>query len=579
MKSIFGISLLCYLMSITNSLAQLLPQKYNYKNVITKWEANKNEKISSNVPILYKEDFESIPALTSVTKIQDFLPALGWTVVSGGNNLDFEAYYLEGLTGYSGSYYMYSPYDKLRPRNEWAISPGIPMKKEKVYLIELWGNLPGYGTTIDEFKVVIGTAPKVENMHVVIIDKSGKNKISTLLNWERFSGSFFPEKDGIYHIGINHCSTKNGEFVAFDNILVREIPYYGVETGFIYSPFIEYTQIPSFWHNVPLSIQFSYYIKNIGRNILQKWSSTNTVYQSQNKISSKTYPINYLDSATIDTLSFQHIYTPSQTQKLYNFSVNIKNEKNETMASLSSNEVATPLLTENLLARDNGTIGSVISLSIFGEQKNNARLGQKFEILKKTTVNAISFSLLGEFSTAKTTCARIYKINRTSVVEYATSSKKKLLTDPKGYTEYIIDIPGGVELEPGTYIASLDEAKDESLGLALSTNYTGENLAFSLDANNWNVLPATAFLRLIVADPNSSFINSNENTKIYIYATKDKLYVKNATIGSTINVFDMTGNRIYTNIINTENSSIPQTFATGLYIIQVDNVVKKIVIQ
>lgn len=136
MKSIFGISLLCYLMSITNSLAQLLPQKYNYKNVITKWEANKNEKISSNVPILYKEDFESIPSLTSVTKIQDFLPALGWTVVSGGNNLDFEAYYLEGLTGYSGSYYMYSPYDKLRPRNEWVISPGIPMKKEKVYLIE-----------------------------------------------------------------------------------------------------------------------------------------------------------------------------------------------------------------------------------------------------------------------------------------------------------------------------------------------------------------------------------------------------------------------------------------------------------
>lgn len=459
----------------------------------------------SGLPSVFYEDFEGVTGL-GVSGVSEVLPAMGWSVSGGATGATgdrFEAYFLKGLPGNSGNYYLYSSYDEVADRNEWAVTPAVRLEAGKKYRFGMFVNAPGYDKVTDEFRVMAGTEPRPEMLNATVADATGASAIATEdTEWRELSARFTPDVSGDYYFGINHCSRRNGNFVAFDDIRVSEIPRKGGEIMLPHQPYFGFTMIPSSWTvTTPLTVEYK--VRNSGDEPLVGASVKVKVTAPDGTTTEKSSAVASLqwDDTDEGLASFSDSGGAARPGDEASCKLTLLGSEGELFAETEVPRIALPDHTTLWLARDNGKIAGCMSLSLFEQMKTAGRLGTRFQVAENTMADAVKFVLLGGYSTATSVIARIYQINRKGAIfEYAASRREELSTGSDGYTEYTLTFPAPVELEPGDYIVALDENAGEALGLALASNYTGRSLAFSLDGEEWSVLPGTPCLRLRTAD-------------------------------------------------------------------------------
>ncbi|RXE73675.1 hypothetical protein ED551_07480 [Muribaculaceae bacterium Isolate-013 (NCI)] len=532
----------------------------------------------SSLPSVFYEDFEGIPDL-GVSSVGCILPAFGWSVSGGASGYRFEAYYLKGLPGHSGNYYLYSSYDEDNDRNEWAVTPAVRLEAGKNYRFGMFVNAPGYGKVTDEFRVMAGTVPDAAGLTSVVADATGASAIVTdATEWRELAARFSPTATADYYFGINHCSRRNGNFVAFDDIRISEIPLKGGEFLLPHEPYFGFTMIPSSW-TVTTPLVVDYQVRNSGDESLSGASVTVAATTPAGSAGTRTSAVATLqwDETDDGTASFNGFGTQdagNATCKL-----TLHGASGEVYAEKEVAEIALPDRTTPWLARDNGVIAGCMSLKLFESMKTAGRLGTRFQVAENTLADAVRFVLLGGYSTATSVIARIYQINKKGVIfEYAASRREELATESEGYTEYTLTFPAPVELVPGDYIMSLDEGAGEALGLALASNYTGHSLAFSLDGEEWSVLPGTPCLRLRTADGTS--VASVEKDGDFKILSRPGCFVIEGNLpdGARLRVYAASGALLLDRAVSAD-STVDHTLSPGMYVAEVCGYASRVVVR
>lgn len=147
---------------------------------------------------LYIEDFENNLDENNSWIVSDpsTFEGSGWALSQGPTNLG----------AYSGYACLLSGYDSNAPRDAWAFSPAIELKGGVTYFVSIWNFAPGYYGNLDEWQLTIGTTTNPATHNNVVIDVTG-DKAAEIMQWTNFTGRFTPAEDGIYYVGIHHCTS------------------------------------------------------------------------------------------------------------------------------------------------------------------------------------------------------------------------------------------------------------------------------------------------------------------------------------------------------------------------------------
>lgn len=535
--------------------------------------------LGSGIMPVFSEDFESVPD-NSVSNISEILPALGWTIAGEHPLSPFEAYYLQDLPAHSGKYYLYSPFDENEPRDEWAFSPAFHLDAGTPYHFTVHVNAPGYRAMRDEFRVTAGKTPSAEEMSHSIFEAIGDNAILTDENeWRRISCRFDVRESGDYHIGINHCSGPDGNYVSFDDIAIRPVMPEGGEIEFARAPYFEYTSIPTGWDfTTPLVVD--YCVRNIGDSPLSDASLNLTAQRQDTEAGSA--------SANIDILEWDETQEGQARIGIEGIGTSngnslscrgeLRTPAGTSLASIVAEGIPMPDFSTQWLARDNGQIAGCISLSIFEQYKTAGRIGTRFNLPCSAIVDAVKFTLLDGYSTATEVIARLYKINKKgAIIEYAASRREQLQNNSDGYTEYTLTFPSSIEITPGDYLLTLDESNGEALGLALTSNYTGRSLVFSIDGTEWSTLEGTPALRLRSA-ASSGIESGTIAADITITSVDGGFKVYGADPSDRLTVYSISGAIIMDMDMPKDGEVAPHSLAPGIYIVRVGGKSFKIVV-
>ncbi len=535
---------------------------------------------ASSVPTLFFEDFEGSMDF-EVEKQADILPAMGWTLIPDASAGCFETYFLKGLNAYSGRYYMYAPYNEKARCDNWAVIPALTLEEGETYRVGVFVNAPGYQTVTEEFRLMVGRAPTSSSLDVCVVDATGKNSILTEQDeWREVAGRFTPQETGMYYIGFHHCSRKDGDFVSFDDIRVSPVPQTGGEVSFTRPPYFGYTMVPASWPlSVPLMVDYS--VRNIGAKALEGASVRISVSAPSEAGFRRdvSLPAMAWDETQTGGCRFDEVADGSVSGP-FECNMTLHDAAGDKVVEVSASDIVSPDHDGLWLARDNGLIAGTMSLGIFNGYKTSARIGMRFDVPSATLADAVRFVLLGGYSTSRTVIARLYHINKKGVVyEYAASRREDLDTDPSGYTEYTLTFPSEIELEPGSYILSLDEADGEALGLALTSNYTGKNLAFTIDGEEWRVLEGTPYLRLRTTDV--SGLPDMGDGEAFSVIEVGGAFVIDGVVGSptSMAVYAPSGNKIADFMITPSDTTVAHTLSPGVYVVVAGTKAFKVVVR
>lgn len=207
---------------------QVTMKKSNQRQVIEAFPADMlAPRTVTAATIPFTEDFEGITP-------ENRLPA-GWTVTDNATPAKMNGGAIKDFPGHSGDYYLVSGYDSNSPRNGWAFTPGLELMAGTKYYVTVYAYVPGYGETLDEFKITVGSAATQASQTEAIIDYTG-SKAASFTKWTKVDGEFTPSASGTYYFGINHCtSVKDANTVAFDDFSVTLEPIREQPEAKIYS--------------------------------------------------------------------------------------------------------------------------------------------------------------------------------------------------------------------------------------------------------------------------------------------------------------------------------------------------------
>ncbi len=126
-----------------------------------------------------------------------------WTITDNSETAAFNMGLgsLKGLSAVSGNYYLISGYDSENPRDAWAISPAVSLKKDTKYYVSAYVYVPGYGGELDSLAITVGTDGTIEAQTKALIQI--KESIAT---WTLVQVEYTPTEDGLYYFGIHHAT-------------------------------------------------------------------------------------------------------------------------------------------------------------------------------------------------------------------------------------------------------------------------------------------------------------------------------------------------------------------------------------
>lgn len=176
-------------------------------------------------------------AAASVVYSSDFENEQEWTIVDNSTTASFSMQIsgLQGIDPVSGDLYLISGYDSRAARNAWAFSEGVELTAGQTYSVGVYAYASGYQSSLDEWRVTVGTAANEASQTTTVIDRSGDNAVS-YTEWTLCTAEFTPSASGTYYFGINHCTkTFDVNAVAFDLFQVDDEKIAVYPSGTMYS--------------------------------------------------------------------------------------------------------------------------------------------------------------------------------------------------------------------------------------------------------------------------------------------------------------------------------------------------------
>ena len=292
------------------------------------------------------------------------------------------------------------------------------------------------------------------------------------------------------------------------------IPEQQAAIDLIHEPHSSCIEIPTFWHTV-LPINVTWGVRNTGTDAIEQWFARNVVSSNNEILKDSTCMVTVLVDET-DTVTCTHYYNPASKNTLI-FELMLDNGASEDMghASVTSNNpVAVGV---DRLAFTNDAPSNALSVPVPADDDSttNHRLGVKLQIPTTSLLKTVHFTLRSATSSATTSAIDIYLRSKyTPTYSLKASTAVNLTTSTSDFTNYDIEIPDSLILQPGNYIIALRENNGERLELATASNFVISPLVYTLDGVVWQEMEGTPVMSFVFENPYNEPGDINTDGKV-----------------------------------------------------------------
>lgn len=550
-------------------------------------------------------------AAASVVYSSDFENEQEWTIVDNSTTASFPMQIggLQGIDPVSGDLYLISGYDSRAARNAWAFSEGVELTAGQTYSVGVYVYASGYQSSLDEWRVTVGTAANEASQTTTVIDRSGDNAVS-YTEWTLCTAEFTPSASGTYYFGINHCTkTFDVNAVAFDLFQVDDEKIAVYPSGTMYSE----GGLWSVWNlfaideqgtaptpmlysasSVPMTYNY------VGKDVeTVEWMFGEGASVSSSTEDSPVITYNFAeDSINTDVYLF-----------LRNSDGEVALERNYDVKNLYSSQVAADYVCnfqpEDMPAYYTNTSSNQYSF-LFGMSAINQEFAEYFELPEtfNSTVSGIMMVAAGYNATTTdlsdevvvNICAPDAEGLPGEVLGGQTITIGDLFT---GNTSLMITFDTPVNVE-GSFFVTLrmpDATPSSSYYLALyNATERGNNcntMYFNIEdaslgiPTGWYAAPeifeglytSALVSPLLQCETTGVAANKLDNSSI-VYTNGKELNIVNAAAGSHVMVTDIAGRTVLaTSVGNSVRTTINTNLNRGIYLVTVDGKTTKVAIR
>jgi hypothetical protein len=560
--------------------------------------------IKSTLPPAIQSAKVRAGAISTFPYIENFdvndLTTDGWLIsdpsitVLTSNSFNMQTGTLSGLPALSGSNYLISGYDTYASRNAWAFSPSISLTKGVTYHIYIYAYAKGYSGVKDEFKITVGTNQTSTTQTTVVIDKTGLNSVA-ISSWTKYEGIFTPTTTGNYNFGINHCTMAlDVNSVAFENFVVSNSVYIEPPKVDIYSIGGLYSAIKTANNSVYFTAgePINYIVKLANTSsFMWGFDATATPSSTTDSTSTVTYTTEGTHKATINAAgqggntigtATHYMIRPVEnvtSDIVYNFK---SYDQLTTSYFTDNNYVVGPNSYYKKFA-EKYSLPTNVSISISdiylylgayniasANQSNNVTIS----ILKADGTGGLPGTVI---NTVTTTYANLFGTTTIS----SNTAKTYTFSTPvtvKGSFYIAIDFSTITTTNATNYIGIVSTTprkyKDASFYLYYNSAWISSGLLIPNGQLSAYIAPKITFIPSIATS-----VESYATTKPTAYVVDNKLHIQQAEIGNSVQVFNIAGENVYSTVLNDNNSILPITLKTGMYIVKVADKVTKVFVK
>ena len=560
--------------------------------------------ITSTLPLAKQTVRASSEAISTFPYLENFdvndITTDGWLIsdpaitVLSSNSFNMQTGSLSGLAAMSGSNYLISGYDTYASRNAWAFSPKISLTKGVTYHIYIYAFGKGYNGVKDEFKVTVGTNQTAGNQSTVIIDKTGVNAVANS-SWTKYEGTFTPATTGTYNFGINHCTIAlDLNSVAFENFIVSDGVYIEPPKVDIYNTGGLQSTTKTANNSIYLASgePINYFVKLMNATAFTwGFDAIANISSLSDSISTVTYSTDGVHKASINAAGPGGSSTGSVTHNLIRPIANVTSDivynfKSYDQLSTSyytpNNYVVGPnAFYKKFAEKYTLPTNSCVSISqinmylgAYNIAGSNSSKNVTISILKAdgtdglpgTVVNTITTTYASLFGTS-TVSSNTFKIYTYSSPVTVTGSFYIAIDFSTITTTSNTDYIGIVCTAPRKY-------KDASFYLYYNSAWVSSGTLIPNGQLSAYIAPKITFL--------SSLTTSVENSTIdglIVYMTDHNLHIQHAAIGNFVHVYNLAGDKVYGAMLDADNSVLPISLKSGMYIVRVGDKVAKIIVK
>lgn len=515
----------------------------------------------------------------------------GWLISDASTSASFKMDIgsLAGLKAISGNSYLISGYDTSISRNAWAFSPSVSLTANKTYYIYIYARAAGYADVKDEFKITVGTNQTSASQTTILIDRTGANAV-IYSGWVKLEGVFRPSVTKSYVFGINHCTVaKDVNAVAFEDFTISENRFIPAPVAKIYSS----GGLNSLQHDsvyVSKNEELSYYAKatNVAMSSWVFDGSANNITQLQGD---SIVTVNYdaegqhiaklnvlgLDGSSIsqaDTVNYL-IRPQGITDIVWNinptdgYTVNTTGTANNYAYGLNGtyNKIAEQYyLPSNVSVKLNALYFCVYYYQLLNTNRSKAFT---ITIQSKDSETGLPGAVLATYTPTFATLFGTTTINGSSIYKSYALTTALAIT---GSFYVVLDFTN----------AGLPGATN-NIGLISTTERPYEyGTSYVYYQNQWTSIGyasggIAAYLTYVI--PISTTIKTTTTPQLVVYIADNKLHIEQATVGSKLSVFDLSGKNIYSTVLKADNTALSLSLKRGVYLIKVDDKVSKIIVK
>ena len=464
--------------------------------------------------------------------------------------------------------------------NLWIITAGFVLQAGIEYSFEMYVFAPGYQGGRDEFRIGVGNAATEESLSTnILLDRTGANA-QVFSDWKRVRVFFTPATTGTFYFGININTPTPGGYSAlgFDNIALYEVLDTPIVWGRMRVPEFTYTIAPSFLAtpsnevNDLISIENRYRnnLTNIQANIAVQKNGTAYFNTTASHLGVLAFDANAATLTSAAPLSFN--IPTSTTADTYEISISLTSP--EGLSRIHSRTIESPILSENILARDNGELSGFV----YGNPGINTLFGTTFFISERTVLEAVHFRSAYSYVRIQSDIW-IWRLEADNRITLVSSASRFFLDGANeidtNYTVNLVNNEGQpLIVDPGTYFVFVRQPIATGVyGLRLHGTTTQTNFMAGIvwiDGQSspelWSTVP---YIRLRVSTlPN--YIPDLDSNKTQVFMRDNELELVYTEDFTSVAIFNSFGQKVYSSFlsINGRHSISTENLPRGVYIVQ-----------
>lgn len=469
--------------------------------------------------------------------------------------------------------------------DDWLLSPGVAIPADGLFAVN-WDARASSASFSDGYEVRVAVVEDFDAMLTAFPDDG---------TFAQLSAAFVAATEKVFAVAKENASwttrmitldTKyNGkniyvmwrnnsddcERLMLDNVTIYRKPQFAASAVFTGLPLVAYTQMPEFL-KYTLGGKVKARVANNGSSAITNAALDVVQYENDNDIDHEIG--NFASVAASTVVDFEttkpYLITPvAGKANSYVFSLSLSADQTEINDYIETPVIEGPLVTTNILARDNGVRKG--SLSIDASLDKPKKIGMAFYLDANTVIEQVMFNLVNP--TVTETKVSIYNSQLSLVAASAA-----ITVAPGVDATYTATFDnGGIGVEPGAYVIVLDEANLQGLAIEHTTNAIGSSVYYDAGAGWKGPLAYTLSIRLKVKKGSTTSVELPEKASFAVSSIANELFVNGGSIGSVAEVYNVSGQAVASVVINSEKQSLGH-FNGGLYIVKIaDERVKVIV--